>query len=368
MFRRLPHTLPADPVFPPDLEKLGFFVNENDQVRMIKNPAQKYQYQINRNDRVNQVYKQANNNAVRNIVQDRLFKLGLETIRLPLGANEVDAHVPILVSKDIANKDRVIVFFGERHAEPGILSWRVIGEEGIKFGSLLEFVTAVMFAPTPTAQDTAPGIIIANPCQLLWYRGESRAVSVQEWLNLPRLSAVHEAFRVDEIKNKISGNRDYKEHISHLFDQVLPRLTKKEAKLDVIGLEYPGSAVVEYLSLHWSTWAPRITGISLVEPQYNVQDFPGDEVPEQFLEFLSRRCRAYFVNSSPIETPISGREVFGCNCYSSGEDSYQENAMIRCWWSMLDWFNIMYANPDHEEIEILTIDVAADADKVKLGW
>lgn len=61
MFRRLPHSLPADPVFNADLEHLGFFVNENDQIRMIKNPTQKYQYQINRNDRVNQVYKAANN-------------------------------------------------------------------------------------------------------------------------------------------------------------------------------------------------------------------------------------------------------------------------------------------------------------------
>lgn len=61
MFRRLPHTLPADPAFPADLESLGFFVNEKDQIRMIKNPTQKYQYQINKNDRVNQVYRQANN-------------------------------------------------------------------------------------------------------------------------------------------------------------------------------------------------------------------------------------------------------------------------------------------------------------------
>lgn len=188
--------------------------------------------------------------AVCKIVRDRLFKLGIETVRLPLGAGETDKHVPILISKDIATKDRVIVFFGERHAQPGILSWRVIGEEGIKVGSLEDFVTAALFAPAPTGQAAAPGIIIANPCQLLWYRGGSRAVSDSEWLNLPRASAVHEAFRIDEVKNKISGHRDYREHVRYMFDQVLPQLTKKEAKLDIIGIEYPVSAAVQYLATH----------------------------------------------------------------------------------------------------------------------
>jgi hypothetical protein len=188
--------------------------------------------------------------AVYKIIRDRLFKLGLEPVRLPLGAGPNDNHVPILVSKDISTKDRVIVFFGERDSEPGILSWRVIGEEGIKYGSLVEFVTAALYSPTPTPTSQAPGIIIANPCQLLWYRGGARAVSPSEWLNLPRASAVHEAFRVDDVKNRIPRNRDYKEHVSYLFDEVLPRLIKTDAKIDIMGIEYPGSTAVEYLASH----------------------------------------------------------------------------------------------------------------------
>ena len=187
--------------------------------------------------------------AVRKIVLDRLLKLGFETIRLPLGATENENHVPILASKDLTTKDRVIVFFGERHAEPGILSWRVIGEEGIKLGSLVDFATAV-FAPTSSVRDSAPGVIITNPCQLLWYRGGSRAVSLNEWLCLPRQSAVHESFKVDKVKNLIPGNRDYREHVNYIFDHVLPKLVKKEAKIDVIGIEYTASAVVEYLATH----------------------------------------------------------------------------------------------------------------------
>jgi len=61
MFRRLPNHLPKDPTFPTDLEGLGYFINDNDQIRQAANPDQKYQFKINRNDRVNDVYKEAMN-------------------------------------------------------------------------------------------------------------------------------------------------------------------------------------------------------------------------------------------------------------------------------------------------------------------
>ena len=61
MFRRLPNDLPKDIIFPIDLEGLGYFVNDNDQIRQVAHPDQKYQYKINRNDRVNDVYKEAIN-------------------------------------------------------------------------------------------------------------------------------------------------------------------------------------------------------------------------------------------------------------------------------------------------------------------
>lgn len=61
MFRRLPNQLPPDTIVPADLKRLGYFVTENDQIRQIKNPDLKYQFKINRNDRVNDVYKEAMN-------------------------------------------------------------------------------------------------------------------------------------------------------------------------------------------------------------------------------------------------------------------------------------------------------------------
>lgn len=63
---------------------------------------------------------------------------------------------------------------------------------------------------------------------------------------------------------------------------------------------------------------------------------------------------------------MAGRDLYGCNCYSSGEDSYQENAIVRSWGSMLDWFDILHKNPEFEEIEFIYVNNEEDA--VELGW
>ncbi|ETI28321.1 hypothetical protein G647_00770 [Cladophialophora carrionii CBS 160.54] len=365
MFRRKADTLPADPIFEPDLEKLGFFINDEDQVRSVRNPERKYQYQINRNERWNQVHKA----AVCNIVQERLLDLGFERVRLPLGAAEQENHVPILVSKNIATKDRVIIIFGERNAEPGILSWRVIGEEGIRHGSLVEFATAVLSTPTneniTISTATTPGVIVANPCQLLWYRGGSRAVSNYEWLCLPRPSAVHDAPRVDPVKNRVPGNHDYVEHVQYIFEKVIPSLVNERARIDIIGVEFTGTAVLEHLAEHWNVWSPRITGIALVTPQHKLADLKAQGAPSAFIEFLSKRCRAYFVSQSDIEKPVVGREQFGCNCYASGERHVEESALVRSWRHILDWFDMLHVNPGYEEVEY---EVVEKDEEIKLGW
>lgn len=61
MFRRLSHSLPPDPTFPDDMEQLGYFINDNDQIRMTANPKSDFQYIISKNDRVNDVHKEAMN-------------------------------------------------------------------------------------------------------------------------------------------------------------------------------------------------------------------------------------------------------------------------------------------------------------------
>lgn len=98
-----------------------------------------------------------------------------------------------------------------------------------------------------------------------------------------------------------------------------------------------------------------------------MEDMVNNGAPPAFVDFVSKKCRAYLISDSPLETPTTGRETFGCNCYASGEDSYQENGIVKSWRSMLDWFNLLHANPAHEEIEFVFVDKEGD-EETNIGW
>jgi hypothetical protein len=71
MFRRLPTGLPKDPTFPANLTELGYFINDSDQIRMIEKPDEKFLYAINKNERVNEMHKEAmNSKADLTLIQD----------------------------------------------------------------------------------------------------------------------------------------------------------------------------------------------------------------------------------------------------------------------------------------------------------
>ena len=394
MFRRLSNTLPKDFAFPADLEQLGYFINESDQIRMIRKPEQRYQYVINKNERVNEAYKQAmisksaveasrlrgmaaDYNAlsacIRRIVLSRLRALGLQHLRLPIGAAANENNVPILVSSDLSQKKRVLVLLTERNQDLGIFSYRTIGDEGINKGSAVDLVSAVIQGEASADGEPTPGIILANPGQLLWYRGGARAVGRTEWTNLPRESAVHQDMRVDEVKNKIPCNLDEEDHVRYIFEHVIDAMVANDVKVDVIGWEWTGLAALRYLATNCtsirldqlasqiaktpfigSKWSQRISAVCLLSPQHDLDDLNVNESGSgTFVEFVAKYCRAYSVSSSPLATLMTGRRLYGCNCYASGEEYYPECVFIRAWGNILDWLKQVHANPFLREIDFV---------------
>lgn len=67
-------------------------------------------------------------------------------------------------------------------------------------------------------------------------------------MSLPRKSAVHDALAMDPEKCLIEGNRNYREHVHYIFEHVLRQMVSKDAKLELIGLESTGHAMIEYLA------------------------------------------------------------------------------------------------------------------------
>ncbi|RHZ74979.1 hypothetical protein CDV55_109205 [Aspergillus turcosus] len=364
---RIARDLPQDPVFPADLEKLGYFVNEKDQIRKIADPEQDFQFKINRNDRWNEVQRGAMNECIRTIVSSRLRSLGLTTLRLPLSSGPKDPHVPIWVSANLARASRVIVVFGEPIQDLGIWAYRTVGTEGVDAGSAVAFVRAILGQKSGAGfKDADTALLLANTGQLIWHCGSSRAITHQTWFALPRSSAVDAPLRMTR-RNKIPSNQDWQEHVACVFDEILSargRLVREDAKIDIIGLSEGGLGAIRYLEAEWDSWRPYISAIALSNPLHHtdidlVEESPS--VPSSFISFISSRCRAYVLSDKHVGFPLPGFQEYGCNCYSSGEELNTECIMPKAWEDMLEWLAKMYADPSDGEphLEIKNLDGAA---------
>lgn len=180
--------------------------------------------------------------CIRNIVLSRLRSLGLITLRLPLTARPTDAHVPILISKNLSTASRVIVVFGEPIQDLGIWAYRTLSSDGIEVGSAVQFARAVL-----GQKDTA--LVLANTGQLVWHCGSGRAMTLTSWHCVPRKSAVDPPLVMTR-RNKIPGNGDWQEHIQYVFEEILAargRLVRADAKIGVVGLDDGGLGVIRYL-------------------------------------------------------------------------------------------------------------------------
>lgn len=200
---------------------------------------------------------------MRSIILTRLSSLGLQTLPLPLNTPLSSPHIPILTSPNLSTCKRIVVYFGERNQDLGVFAFRIIGgDEGINVGSAVDFVQAVQTGAAGNEEEP-PGIVIANPGQLIWCRSQSRAMGRMEWENLPGESAVHPAFRLDEEegRNLVQGNRDEVEHVEYVFEQVLKG---KGARIDVIGSEWTGAAVVRYLGRNCEFYVESLVAFVLL--------------------------------------------------------------------------------------------------------
>lgn len=213
--------------------------------------------------------------AIRREVYSRLTDLGLNVVRLPLGAEETDKHVPIFMSENIRKKKRVIILFYEYSEDLGIFAYRIVGGKGgINKGSAVNFVKYAQSLPSNPENNDPPGIILANMGQLLWYRRGKRAVTWKTWHSLPQRNAVSGPLRMDPVKNRIPGNAGPSEHVNYIFNTVVKDLLDPMAVLDVIGVSDATDEVVQFLNnpKNWQAFGARLSGLALVAPFYLLSD------------------------------------------------------------------------------------------------
>ncbi|KAI1779321.1 Arb2 domain-containing protein [Hypoxylon cercidicola] len=360
MFRRLWSGLPADPHFPADLEKLGYFINEEDEIRSIENPDNYFKYFISRNSRWNDRQRFAMNQAIQNEVHKRLEKLDMKKYLLPIGTKDPSKpHIPIFVSRDLAFKKRIVVIFGESMQDLGILAHRILGGAGgINKGSLVSIVSELQKQRTSSTDPSPPGIILANMGELIWWPEGKRAISRSAFDNAPAKSAVHNGNLITK-KNMVEGNENSKLHVHYVFDKVIPHFVKDNVGIDIIGVGDGADYVEQYLDLPvvWKIWKNRINCLALVGGLQPVWELRSEEFVN---EFLKKKARAYVTCLEPAGIPLSGPEgnpktttftSLGCPVFSSGEPHYTEVTLIASAGHVLDWLQEVAMTPEGEDYE-----------------
>ncbi|APA15947.1 hypothetical protein SS1G_09155 [Sclerotinia sclerotiorum 1980 UF-70] len=344
MFRRLPSGLPKDPKFEPTLEGLGYFINEKDEIRSIENPKAYFKFFLTKNDRYNQLHREAMNHAIRDIVMERLLNLGLQKVLLPLNVTETSPHIHILTSSNLSTASRVIILFYEPKDDIGIFAHRILGGAGgINTGSAVNIVKYIQEKGACSEESEPPAIILANMGQIYWYRRGQKPVTLMTWSALPQSSCVEKTTRLDAIKNTVPGNRTTDEHIDYIFNHVIEELMPKVAKIDVIGVSEGAMGVSRFLDdlENWKKWGSRMQALAALATWWHSIDYKNP----LFLKWLEARGRIYMNSPEPEGTYLAGPHgtrhfrAFGSPVFSLGESYYTECLLPKGYHTVIDFFH-----------------------------
>jgi hypothetical protein len=318
MFRRRVKLAKAKEIeFPIDLEKLGLFINDQDQLRQIENPEEKFKYYTHgksngyvydrkqtapsrEKERMNERRREAVDECLRRIVFQRLENIGMKEARLPLGAAPDEPHVPIFVSEGLEKAKKVLILSPDPSSgNLGIWGIRQMQEDTINFGSMVGTIKL--------AKEDGYAVVILNPGQIIWDHETKAPMNFLSWKAKDKTSAA-----LDPVKNVIPNNESPEEHVEYVFNNILRPMVPKDAEIDVVACGFAAYSIVKYLNNNWDEWKGRMFAMAFAESSHAINNITS----EDFRLFLRLRTRNYVVHNDPRgEYLLDPR--FGCATYSS---------------------------------------------------
>ncbi|KAJ4266496.1 hypothetical protein NW762_004483 [Fusarium torreyae] len=354
MFRRHWSGLPKDVSFPDDLAGLGYFVNDQDEVRAIENSDCYFKFFANKNSRINERQRFQFNGALETIIYDRLEKEGLQKFKL-LPENE--NHCPIFVKPNIAKSARIVVIFGEPVQDLGFLAGRIAnGPGGLVKGSMISVVQALAKQTASTDDSEAPCVVLANMGQRYWWPEGKRALTIEGAADIPLPSLVHTGRRYIKELNEIPGSETPLAHMATVFNKVLD--VNKSAKVDVVAIGQSCEETLKFFEdeANWAQWGHRLGGMLLMGTVFLADKLTNVE----FKDFLAKRTRGYIISEEALNTPLAmpgGNpslliDPLGCPCLSGGEPHYTELILIKALEPALAYLQDIALTPDYVNPEM----------------
>lgn len=188
----------------------------------------------------------------------------------------------------------MLVLFGERDQDLGVLAHRVLGGKGdkggggVNEGSVLSIVQAL-----GAEDDEVVGVVLANTGESWWWPEGQRALSFRQSDGVRMKSAVHKGRYFEPRVSGIPGHADVGEHVRMVFESVLDNesFVGKDARLEVIGLSEGAIEVGKYLDENWERWEGRMGCLAILGGGLEDREIKND----RFKAFLKevRQARQY---------------------------------------------------------------------------
>ena len=162
----------------------------------------------------------------------------------------------------------------------------VNGPGGIDKGSMVSVVRALQDQVASADDPSPPGIILANMGQLYWWPDGARTITVEASYAIKLPSLVHAGKRFVASVNLIPGNENPQNHIQYIFSQVIPRLAKESARVDIVAIGQSCHDMEKVFDNHdnWESWGRRLNSLLLLGTV-----FPTEVLGNRaFVEFLAQ--------------------------------------------------------------------------------
>jgi hypothetical protein len=159
------------------------------------------------------------------------------------GANTTEASLPIYCSPKWMERklDRVVVVVQDHYDD-----WLLWSRNTIKAESGIEAGSAIGLAKALKEQSGDVGLIVLNPCELLYSYDEHKAMSRRNWEIRTGRSFVHPPRKLTDW-NEIDGHETPEKHIQSVFEDVIAR-NNPHMKIDLIGINGGCETILLFLN------------------------------------------------------------------------------------------------------------------------
>ncbi|KAF8476973.1 hypothetical protein BDZ91DRAFT_787585 [Kalaharituber pfeilii] len=329
--------------FPADLKELGLFVNDDDEIRQIDKPTEKFEYKVFKNSRWNELRREAVYKCLRKLALDRLSDLGFRIHNLKSPNHHTS--IPILHSSDLLhNRSRLLLLIPDETSDLGIWSTRAMDGEvpaTVSRGSMAGIAAQAI--------DLGYSVLILNTGALKYDTELGTTLTEQAWKmrNEKPWSLGGRIKGWDKSWDEVRGSEDPEAHVGTVMRrvasrEVLSRMVPNETEIYVVAQGEGARAFVMWLDSQgvWEEWGKRFAGAAFGEPRYWIEALKTEGVKN----WLKERARAYVVAVDPRGARIKDPR-FGCGAYSAMTD-IAELVVPWCTDMILEYLEALRMDPE----------------------